>query len=420
MEAEGGPLGRVHGVRVREPWRGDACRLGDVAEGGRRRTQREGESGSGQPFHCQGRFCADGAAPAASDDKYACVSTATQVNERDPVAQTSIRADGMVSVSRKLGSYNEIGMQQHMDQRIAQIANRQHGVFSRTQAVRCGATNEAIRWREKVGRWERLHPKIYRLAGAPRTWRQTALAACLYLGPQATLSYRAAAALRGLAAFRSGRVEVTVPRHTHRSAVHRVKIHWLQDPIPDEDITTIDGIPVTKPARTLLDLASVEPEEVVERCLDDALRRRLVSLPFLERWLRHPRRKRHRGAPVLGRLVDARATIGVTERPLETNVLRLLRHAGLPIPMLQYEVRAGDRLIGRLDFAYPDHRVGIEADGFRHHDSRRAFDKERWRRNELQVMGWLLLHITSEHVEREPDMVAAWVRAVLTHGGAKF
>jgi hypothetical protein len=143
------------------------------------------------------------------------------------------------------------------------------------------------------------------------------------------------------------RIDITVPRNRHPSS-SRILIHRPQDRIPDEDITTIDGIPVTKPARTLLDLATVVEEDVVERCLDDALRRRLVSLPFLERWLADPRRKRKRGAPVLRRLIAARATVGVTECPLETQVLRLLQNAGLPIPMLQYIVRDRDRFVARL------------------------------------------------------------------------
>jgi hypothetical protein len=208
-------------------------------------------------------------------------------------------------------------------------------------------------------------------------------------------------------------VEIIVPRNRRRSRSRQILVHWPQDPIPDEDITTIDGIPVTKPARTLLDLATVEPEEVVERCLDDALRRRLVSLPFLESWLKDPRRDRHRGAPMLRRLVAARATVGVTESPLEGATLKLIRDAGLPIPMLQYTVRDGNRFVARLDFAYPEERVAIEADGFRYHDDRRGFDKERARGNDLEAMGWRVLRVTSQHVEKDSESVAAWVRRAL-------
>lgn len=202
-----------------------------------------------------------------------------------------------------------------------------------------------------------------------------------------------------------------MPRKRHRSEIESVIIHWLQDPIPPEDITTIDGIPVTKPARTLLDLATVEPVEVVERCLDDALRRRLVSLPFLERWLQG--NKRHRGARILQRLIDTRATIGVTESPLEAEVLKLLRHRGLPIPMLQYDVRDGDRFLGRVDFAYPEELVAIEADGFRYHDGRSEFDDQRARGNQIEAAGWRVLRITSKHLAEHPEEVVEWVRRAL-------
>jgi very-short-patch-repair endonuclease len=239
------------------------------------------------------------------------------------------------------------------------------------------------------------------------------MAACLYLGACATLSFRAAAALRGSPVSTRPRIEVTVPRNRNPSRSRRILVHRPQDPILEQDITTIDGIPVTKPARTLLDLATVEPEEVVERCLDDALRRRLVSLPFFESWLEDPRRSRHRGARMLQRLVAARATVGVTESPLEAAVLKLIRDAGLPTPMLQYEVRDGDRFVGRVDFAYPEERVAIEADGFRYHDGRRGFDDERARGNELEAMGWRVLRVTAKHLEEYPDAVVAWISRAL-------
>jgi len=213
--------------------------------------------------------------------------------------------------------------------------------------------------------------------------------------------------------FKTRRLEVTVTKHRNRAGKDRVVIHIPQDPIPPEDITIIDAIPVTKPARTLLDLATVEPEEVIERSLDDALRRRLVSLPFLERWLADPRRKRHRGARVLQRLVDARATRGVTESPVETKLLQLIRARGLPLPMLQYMVSDGGRVVARLDFAYPDRRVAIEVDGFRHHDTRATFDEERARANDIEALGWRLLRVTAAHVERDPDAVIAWIERVL-------
>lgn len=310
--------------------------------------------------------------------------------------------------------YDQNHTRTSLDRGIARISDRQHGLITRAQAIACRATRGEIRWRVSVGRWEAVYPGIYRLAGTQRTWRQDALAACLHFGLGTAVSYRSAAHLRGIIAFGRRTLEITVPRSRNRRGPPRLTIHSEPGGIPLEDISEIDGIPVTKPARTLLDLATVEPEEVVERCLDDWLRRRIVSLPFLERWLHDPLRKHHRGVSMLRRLVDARATVGVTESPLETQVLRLLRDEGLPIPMLQFVVRDGDRFIGRVDFAYPEQRVAIEVDGFRYHDDRRSFDAERARGNELQARGWLVLRVTARHLEKDPDAVVAWMRGALS------
>ena len=277
----------------------------------------------------------------------------------------------------------------------------------------CGATRGAIRWRLGVGRWEALYPGIYRLAGTQRSWRQNALATCLHFGAGSAVSFRSAALLRGVSGINRGMLEVTVPRNRNRRGSGSLTIHSEPGGIPSEDITTIDGIPATAPARTLLDLATVLREEAVERCLDEWLRRRLVSLPVLERWLEDPLRRRHRGVGVLRRLVDARVTIGVTESDLETKFLNLLRSNEVPIPMLQYVVQDGARFVGRVDFAYPDQRVAIEVDSFRHHDQRRSFDAERARGNDLLALRWMVLRVTSKHIEEDPKGVASWVRRAL-------
>jgi very-short-patch-repair endonuclease len=310
---------------------------------------------------------------------------------------------------------NQERTEESVDERIARIAARQHGLITRKQVVGAGASSGTIRWRVRAGRWHRIAslPGAYRIAGTPVTWRQRAIAGCLYLGAQATLSFRAAAALQGFVGFRPSKVEVTVGKNRHRDSGRRIIIHIPTAPIPMEDIEVVDGIPVTKPARTLLDLATVEPEDVIERSLDDALRRRLISIPFLQKWLSDPSRRRHRGARVLQRLVDARAARGATESPLETKLLQLMHDRGLPLPMLQYVLREKGRDIARLDFAYPVQRVAIEADGFRHHDTRATFDQERARRNAVETAGWRVLQITSAHIERDPDSVIEWITRAL-------
>jgi predicted transcriptional regulator of viral defense system len=130
------------------------------------------------------------------------------------------------------------------------------------------------------GRWERMARDVFRLAGSSRTWRQSLMVACIAGGHDAAVSHRSAAALWSLAGFEpGGEAELTVPRHRKRAGpgiVHRNALSAV-------DMTTVDAIPVTTPARTIIDLASLVGRDAVEEALDDALRRRLVTIARI-RW----------------------------------------------------------------------------------------------------------------------------------------
>ncbi|MGH2793069.1 MAG: type IV toxin-antitoxin system AbiEi family antitoxin [Actinomycetota bacterium] len=154
-------------------------------------------------------------------------------------------------------------------------------------------------------------------------------------GVEGVVSHRAAAKLRSLCGLRHARVELSVARNRNRYRATGIIVHRISVPLPPEDVAKIDGIPVTKPARTLLDLASTESERMTARFLDDALRRGLVTLSFLDPWATDPRRKHQRGGRSLRELVEVRAIRGVTESPLEADALKLLSDAGLPVPIVQ-------------------------------------------------------------------------------------
>lgn len=127
------------------------------------------------------------------------------------------------------------------------------------------------------------------------------------------------------------------------------------DPI---DVSRRSRIPVTTPARTLLDLGAVAPAEAVKPALEDALMRRLVGFALLAGTLERLGGRGRRGAVVFRELVEERdPATAPTQSALEDELRRVLRRGGLPEPVRQYEV---GRV--RLDFAYPDRRLGIEAD----------------------------------------------------------
>ena len=187
-----------------------------------------------------------------------------------------------------------------VDPQIARIAAAQYGVFTYDAVLRSGATKRVIERRLASGRWERLHQGVYRLSGTPGSWRQQVIAACFAAG-SAVASHRAAGGLWRVAGFEQRVLEITVPRG-RRPRLHGVIVHQLS--LPSVDVTILDAIPITTPARTLLDLAAVSPTDAVEEALDDALRRGLTTRAKL-RW-RVKELGRRSGSRAIRTLLDVR------------------------------------------------------------------------------------------------------------------
>lgn len=216
------------------------------------------------------------------------------------------------------------------------------------------------------------------------------MAACLAWGDGAVVSHRAAAALWRLAGFEPGPVELTVPRGRARNAPGLVHRNALLAP----DAAALDGISVTTPARTLIDVASMAPRDAVEEALDDALRRGLVSIPRL-RWRLDELGGGRRGVGTMrGLILDRDPSARLPGSGFERRVLRMLRRCGFPEPALQHEVRRDGRLVAVVDFAYPELRLAIEADGYRWHSGRARWLHDRRRSNKLTLLGWRIIHVT--------------------------
>jgi very-short-patch-repair endonuclease len=177
------------------------------------------------------------------------------------------------------------------------------------------------------------------------------------------------------------------------------------------DTTRKDGLPVTTPSRTLLDLGAVCDEGSVDIAIDSALRGGLVSMGRLVRQLEVSGRKGCRGTSALRHLVQAR---GRSYRPMDSGAeikfRRLCSRFRLPQPQHQYPSRAGTR---RIDFAYPDSMLAIEIDGFDPHFGRKAWQYDRARQNELVAEGWTVIRFTWDDLESRSTDVARMIRRFL-------
>jgi len=278
------------------------------------------------------------------------------------------------------------------DKELANIAARTHGVFTLDDARSAKLTERQIRYRVS-DRWEAIHEGVFRAAGAPITWRGDLLAATMAAGVGSAISHRSAAALDELPGGRTDIVELSCLRWK-RTIKPNLVVHESRR-LDERDITTVDGIPVTRPERTILDLASCFPYEgYLEYVVQAARRKRLITYESMREMFERHARRGLKGVRALRATLDRwDPTSRPTESDMETMLLETLRQHGLPEPTLQYEVRDGDgHLLGRVDAAYPSARIAIEYDSKQEHSDEFQRAKDARRNSAIQARGdWMVL-----------------------------
>lgn len=294
---------------------------------------------------------------------------------------------------------------------IAALAERQHGCFARDQAVALGATDRVIQRRLESGRWVAVGKHVVRMAGAPTTWRQRLLASVLDGGTGSVATGRPAAALWALPGYPQSGVEVLRPRGGN----HRASLGTARETrsLPAPHVTTRDGIPVLTTARLAVELAGREHPKRVERTVESAIAAGLLTPQQLASVVSELASRGRRGSTFLRELVEQLSPGYVPPASeLEARFRDLLRTAGLPEPVRQLDV-GGEAWIGRVDVAYPEHRLVIELDSRRWHDSRGAIESDAVRSNQLVRAGWTVLHVTWRQLHDDPTGVVLLVRGML-------
>jgi hypothetical protein len=220
------------------------------------------------------------------------------------------------------------------------------------------------------------------------------------------VSHRSAAALWGLPIREPEVPEITVIG-TWRPDVRDATIHRVGQ-LSLVDRTTRGGLPVTTPAMTLLDCASVlEPEEF-ERCVEYSLYRDLVTFRRLRKVVERTGGRGRRGTAALRALLDARdPELAPTESELEFMTQRMIDRYNVPEPSRQRWVVTPDGDRFRLDFPYVDILLALEVDGRVCHSGRRDFVRDRQRTRALVRMGWSPLPYTWTEIRRHARATAA-------------
>ncbi|HVV35105.1 MAG TPA: hypothetical protein VHC63_00770 [Acidimicrobiales bacterium] len=252
-----------------------------------------------------------------------------------------------------------------LDERLAAVAAKQHSVITLADVKAAGGKRHHADTRVTAGRWVKVHPNVFRLAGAPWTYEGKVFAAVKAAGPDAVASHQCAARLHGVG-FRKALPEISVPRDVRIRPAGAI-VHRCRDLRTCETVL-VDGIPTTDPARTILDLARLLGATSLRKAIEDGRRLGLFDWHDLIVCLAAHARQGRVGVTRLRTAIAAGAVNdGITDTDSELVAVALIREYDLPEPTLQHPVRARDgELVAEIDIAYVDKRVAFEIDGTVH------------------------------------------------------
>jgi very-short-patch-repair endonuclease len=267
--------------------------------------------------------------------------------------------------------------------------------------ARIGAPRSTVSDALRDGRLHRVHQGVYAVGHKALTWEGRVMAAVI-ARPGSVAGHVTAGWAHGLLRSRPETVHLTAP--TRQRLKRDFVVHFaLLEP---EDMTTVDGIPVTSPARTVLDLAA-NPRRDLARLL-----RRADDLDLLDRRRFEALLSRTRGHKGHGRLAAALRLYKPEEATVRSDLERRFRDlvlaAGLPSPQTNVAVAGYE-----LDCYWEAEGFAVELDTFGTHGSRLSFEQDPERDDDLLLAGIELIRVTDVRLEREPRETIARVAAHL-------
>lgn len=284
------------------------------------------------------------------------------------------------------------------------LADHGHGVAGRDELLAAGVSAGQIQGSLRTGRLRPMFPSVYSVghgAVSNEGWCRAALLAC---GNGSVLGHGTACLLWRMRRDELFPLSVIVPgnrgRKLDRIRVRRMRLeHW--------EWMVLDGLRLTTPARTIVDMAGdLRPKEM-RRLVERAQDVRRFDPTQVQRILQsHPRRPGCR--PLLHLIALLEPDADGAKSYLERLFLALVRKAGLPKPEVNVKIEGRER-----DFVWRDRRLVIEVDGYAFHSSKQAIARDKKRDRELTAALWRPARFTYEEVAFEPAATAAELRDLL-------
>jgi very-short-patch-repair endonuclease len=296
------------------------------------------------------------------------------------------------------------------DAEILRLADLQHGHVLRSQLREAGIGRGALAHRLKTGWLAQAHPSVYRLGGSRQDRPGRMMAAALFGGGDALVSDLDAGSLWEMLDSTqqpSERAPIQVLFAGRNSGPRPGLQIRRTNSLARQDVRWRHGIPLTSPARTILDLAGSLTELELEAVLSIALARNLVRRSQLDDVIaRNPYAK---GIARLRGLIERPESLQDTRSKYERRFRRLLKAAELPLPTGNIWI-AGKF----VDGVWPDLKLVLEIDGFKDHGERGMFESDRVRDQHLTIAQHRVMRVTARQIDHAPYALAARTASIIT------
>jgi hypothetical protein len=291
------------------------------------------------------------------------------------------------------------------ERRIARIALGQHGNVTREQLLAAGLSCTEIARRREKGLLILQFRGVYRVGHAAPSLLATYMAAVLACGEGALLRGRAAAHLHRLLNRAPTCTEVLTTTERRVPGVRTTRSRAGIDP---RDATKVRGIPVTTVSRTLVDIATDLPRQALSKaCHEAGVRYRTTPREVSAVLARRPNAK---GAAKLRAVMSGEEPVALSR--LEARFLALMRAHDLPLPKTNKP--AGGL---RVDCRWPAHKLTVELDSYRFHNTRHAWESDRRRERQAYARGDAFRRFTWGDVFERPGAMIRELTALLASAG---
>jgi hypothetical protein len=289
---------------------------------------------------------------------------------------------------------------------LDQVLRRQHDVITRAQARAAGLTSNALRHRlREGGRWQTLLPQVYLAATGKPTDVQRRVAAWVYGGNDVVITGPVAAAFHHIRVTVPDVIDVLVPVRVQARDVGFVRLHRTRR-MPKRIYRSEEGIKYALAPRAVGDtVRGLTSLRDVRAIVADAVQKDKCTLQQLVDELT--------AGPVRGSALFRAAlaeVVGGSRSTAESDLMKLIEKAGLPMPLFNAEIYDEDIFIARPDAWYPDLGIAIEVDSKEWHLGANEHKATLERGNRMQKYLINVLRFTPNDLRDEPARVLAEIR----------